>query len=86
MLVDVESMRLDMVIAYVLMNSEVGSEESVLKKLNSIMEVKEAHTTYGVYDIIALVETKTMQELKDIISWKIRRLDKVRSTLTLIGN
>jgi DNA-binding Lrp family transcriptional regulator len=75
-----------MVIAYVLMNSEVGLEENVLKKLNSIKEVKEAHTTYGVYDIIARVETNTMQELKDIISWKIRRLEKVRSTLTLIGN
>jgi DNA-binding Lrp family transcriptional regulator len=75
-----------MVIAYVLMNSVVGSEENVLKKLNCIKEVKEAHPTYGVYDIIARVETNTMQELKDIISWKIRRLDKVRSTLTLIGN
>lgn len=75
-----------MVIAYVLLNSEVGSEENVLKNLNSIREVKEAHTTYGVYDIIARVETNTMKELKDIISWKIRRLEKVRSTLTLIGN
>jgi hypothetical protein len=28
--------------------------------------------------------TETMQELKDVISWKIRRLDKVRSTLTMI--
>jgi len=39
---------------------------------------------YGVYDIIARIETNTMQELKDIISWKTRRLDKVRSTLTMI--
>jgi DNA-binding Lrp family transcriptional regulator len=39
---------------------------------------------YGVYDIIARIETGTMQDLKDTISWKIRRLDKVRSTLTMI--
>ena len=39
---------------------------------------------YGVYDIIARIETKTMQELKNTVSWKIRRLDKVRSTLTMI--
>jgi len=52
--------------------------------MKEIDEVKEAHMVYGVYDIIARISTETMQELKDIISWKIRRLDKVRSTLTMI--
>jgi DNA-binding Lrp family transcriptional regulator len=56
----------------------------VLKDLEAIPEVKEAHMVYGVYDIIARIETDTMQDLKDTISWKIRRLDKVRSTLTMI--
>jgi len=56
----------------------------VLKDLTAIPEVKEAHMVYGVYDIIARIETGTMQDLKDTISWKIRRLDKVRSTLTMI--
>jgi DNA-binding Lrp family transcriptional regulator len=37
-----------------------------------------------VYDIIAIVETPTLQELKDAISFKVRRLDKVHSTLTMI--
>jgi DNA-binding Lrp family transcriptional regulator len=70
--------------AFVLINAEIGAENEVLKELREIPEVKEAHMVYGVYDIIARVETETMQELKDIISWKIRRLDKVRSTLTMI--
>ena len=39
---------------------------------------------YGVYDIIAKVEAENMDKLKEIISWKIRRLDKVRSTLTML--
>jgi DNA-binding Lrp family transcriptional regulator len=39
---------------------------------------------YGVYDIIARLETETMQDLKEAISWKIRRLEKVLSTLTMI--
>lgn len=56
----------------------------MLKDLTAIPEVKEAHMVYGVYDIIARIETGTMQDLKDTISWKIRRLDKVRSTLTMI--
>ena len=70
--------------AFVLINAEIGAEREVLKGLKEISEVKEAHMVYGVYDIIARIETDTMQELKDIISWKIRRLDKVRSTLTMI--
>ena len=70
--------------AFVLINAEIGAESEVLKGLKEIGEVKEAHMVYGVYDIIARIETDTMQELKDIISWKIRRLDKVRSTLTMI--
>jgi DNA-binding Lrp family transcriptional regulator len=70
--------------AFVLINAEIGAENEVLKALREIPEVKEAYMVYGVYDIIARVETETMQELKDTISWKIRRLDKVRSTLTMI--
>jgi DNA-binding Lrp family transcriptional regulator len=70
--------------AFVLINAEIGSESEVLKGLKDIDEVKEAYMVYGVYDIIARIHTDTMQELKDIISWKIRRLDKVRSTLTMI--
>ena len=73
-----------MATAFVLINAEIGAESEVLKDLKGIPEVKEAHMVYGVYDIIARVETETMQELKDAISWKIRRLDKVRSTLTMI--
>ncbi len=73
-----------MATAFVLINAEIGAENEVLKDLKAITEVKEAHMVYGVYDIIARVVTDTMQELKDTISWKIRRLDKVRSTLTMI--
>lgn len=73
-----------MATAFVLINAEIGSESEVLKGLKDIDEVKEAYMVYGVYDIIARIQTETMQELKDIISWKIRRLDKVRSTLTMI--
>jgi len=39
---------------------------------------------YGVYDIIARIEADTMEDLKNIISWKVRRINRVRSTLTMI--
>jgi len=70
--------------AYVLLSTELGLETDVMKSLKMIDEVKEARTVYGVYDIIARITTGTMADLKDIISWKIRRLDGVRSTLTMI--
>ena len=73
-----------MATAFVLINAELGAENEVLKDLKAIQEVKEAYMVYGVYDIIARVETENLQDLKDIISMKIRRLDNVRSTLTMI--
>ncbi len=70
--------------AFVLINSEIGGENEVLKELRKVPNVKEAHVVYGVYDIIAKVEAEDMDKLKSVITWKIRRLDRVRSTLTMI--
>jgi len=71
-----------MPMAFVLINTEMGSENEILDSLQKIGNVKNAYVVYGVYDVIALVEADTMDQLKDIITWKIRRLSKVRSTLT----
>ena len=72
-----------MPLAFILINSELGKEEDVLKELRSIENVKEVHFVYGVYDIIAKVEAESMKELKEIVTFKIRRLNDVRSTLTM---
>ena len=73
-----------MATAFVLLNTELGSETEMMNELNQIDEVKETYMIYGVYDIIARVDADTMEDLKNIISWKIRRLFRVRSTLTMI--
>jgi len=70
--------------AFVLINAEIGAENEVVEELHKLPDVKEAYVVYGVYDIICMVEAKTMDKLKEIITWNIRRLDKVRSTLTMI--
>ncbi|MEM2103418.1 MAG: Lrp/AsnC ligand binding domain-containing protein [Candidatus Bathyarchaeia archaeon] len=70
--------------AFVLINTEIGSEAEVLRDLKKIEGVEEAYSVYGVYDIIAKVTAETMDKLKEIVTWRIRRLDKVRSTLTMI--
>ena len=70
--------------AFVLINTEIGSEADVLGTLKKVEGVDEAFAVYGVYDIIARVAADTMDKLKEIVTWRIRRLDKVRSTLTMI--
>ena len=70
--------------AFVLINTEIGAENEVLKDLKGIEGVEEAYAVYGVYDIVAKVRAETMDKLKEIVTWNIRRLDKVRSTLTMI--
>jgi DNA-binding Lrp family transcriptional regulator len=79
--------------AFVLINVEIGEEAEVLKGLKKLKEelkisksgnIEQAYAFYGVYDIIAIVTAKTMDELKEIVTWKIRRIEKVRSTLTMI--
>lgn len=70
--------------AYVLLNCGMGSEEFVIEELKSIIGVKEVHGIFGAYDIIAGLETKTVDELRQLITFKIRKIPDVHSTLTLM--
>ncbi|RLG77114.1 MAG: Lrp/AsnC family transcriptional regulator [Thermoprotei archaeon] len=70
--------------AIVLINTDIGAEEEVLNQLMNVEGVKEAYIVYGVYDIIAKVEAPTTEKLKEIITLSIRKIPKVRSTLTMI--
>jgi len=73
-----------MPLAFVFINAEIGSEDEVLKRLRKMENVKEAHLVYGIYDIVAKVEARTMDKLKEIVTSRVRRLNKVRSTLTMM--
>jgi len=42
------------------------------------------HGTYGAYDILVKVESANEKNLRDTITWKIRKLNRARSTLTLM--
>jgi len=71
--------------AYVLINCELGSEESVVSELKSMDDVVEVHGTFGAYDILAKVESEQVEKLRETITWKVRKIPKIRSTLTLMG-
>lgn len=70
--------------AFVLINADLGAEEELVSELRKITNVTEVYVVYGVYDLIAKVEADTMDKVKETITWHIRRLEKVRSTLTMI--
>lgn len=70
--------------AYVLINTDVGKEEEVLEDLKNISEVKEAFKVYGVYDLLVHLQTSTIEEMKDFISWRLRKIGNIRSTMSLI--
>jgi len=74
-----------MVTAFVLITCDLGYEEQIIEELKHLSDVKEVHGTFGAYDIIAKVESDQTNTLKETITWKIRKLEKVRSTLSLMG-
>jgi DNA-binding Lrp family transcriptional regulator len=68
--------------AFILLNTEIGAETQVLKALKDIDGVKEAHSLWGVYDIIVNVQADTIEELKEIISQRIETVGQINSKLT----
>lgn len=74
-----------MATAYVLLNCDTGYEKSIINQLKSVEGVGEVHGTFGAYDIVVKVESLTVERLREVITWKIRKIEKIRSTLTLMG-
>ncbi len=74
-----------MATAFVLINSNLGSEKEILAKLKEMESVKEAYQVYGVYDIIARLEAESMEKLRGALEERVRGLENIRSTLTMIA-
>jgi DNA-binding Lrp family transcriptional regulator len=70
--------------AFVLVNSDPEVEEELINDLIKIEGVKEVNSVYGIYDFIVKVEAESLEELKSIITWKVRRLRKIRASTTMI--
>ena len=69
--------------AFVLINCELGSEEHVISELKTFLDVKEVQGTFGAYDIIVEISSESIEKIRETITWKIRKIEKIRSTLTL---
>ena len=72
-----------MPMAFVMINTELGSEKEVLDEIRKIDEIKESCIVYGIHDIAAKIGADSMDKLNEIVTW-VRSLDKIRATITLI--
>jgi DNA-binding Lrp family transcriptional regulator len=69
--------------AYMLISCEIGEEQSLCSQLTEIPEIKNCLVTFGSYDIVAEFVTESSSEMNEIITSKIRKFPKIRSTITL---
>ena len=73
-----------MTIAYVLINCELGAEVDLIEKLHELEQVKDVFETIGTHDMMVKLEAENFEKIREIVSWNIQKLDKIRSTSTLI--
>ncbi|MDE1727005.1 MAG: Lrp/AsnC ligand binding domain-containing protein [Thaumarchaeota archaeon] len=70
--------------AYVMINCEMGSEGAVIENLKPIECVKEIMGVFGNYDVLVKIQSTKVDEIKQTITTKIRNIDKIKCTTTLI--
>jgi DNA-binding Lrp family transcriptional regulator len=74
--------------AYVLLNSDLGSDESIISDIKRILANEEVdyevQGVYGVYDIVLKLSSKDAEKLRTIITNKVRKIGKIQSTLTMM--
>ena len=70
--------------AFVLINADLGAEQDMINQIRAIPNVVEVHVVYGIYDIVAKVEAESLEKVKETITDRLRTLEKVISTLTMI--
>jgi DNA-binding Lrp family transcriptional regulator len=66
------------------MNAELGKELQIVNEIKKIPHVKEVYPVYGVYDVLMIIESDSMESLRETITDQIRKLDGIKSTLTMI--
>lgn len=75
--------------AFILLNSDLGSDQEIVTKIKEILNVEkglkfEVQGVYGIYDIVVKIESENADHLRSVITNKIRKIDKVQSTLTMM--
>ncbi len=68
------------------MNCKLGEEKEVIQELKKIVGIKEAHGTFGLYDIVAQIECTTDEKIQEIVTQQIRKISKIQTSMTLTSS
>jgi len=71
-------------IAYVLINCDLGAEETIMEKLKEIEQVKEVFGTIGTHDMMVKLDAENFEKVRDIVSRNIQKIEKIRTISTLV--
>jgi len=67
-----------------MLHVDLGCERDVLRELRGMDGVVEAYVVDGVYDVVVVLEAEGLDDLRKVIL-KVRGMDNVQSTLTIIA-
>ena len=70
--------------AYVMINCELGAEAEIIEKLKELEQVQDVFETIGTHDMLVKLQAENFEKIREVVSWNIQKMDKVRSTGTLI--
>jgi len=67
-----------------MLNCELGAEEKIIDALREIEQVVDVFETIGTHDMMVKLQAENFEKIREVVSWNIQKLPKVRSTSTLI--
>ncbi len=73
-----------MVTAYVMLNCDLGAESEVIKALHEIEQTVDVFETIGTHDVMVKIQAENFEKIREVVSWNIQKMKKIRSTVTLI--
>ncbi len=73
-----------MTIAYVMLNCDLGAEEEIVEKLKTLENVLHISETMGAHDMLVKIEAENFEKVREVITWNIKNIPKVRTTVTLV--
>jgi len=70
--------------AYVLINCDLGAEETIMEKLKEIDQVKDVFGTIGTHDMMVRLDAENFEKIREIVSRNIQKIEKIRTISTLV--
>ena len=71
--------------AYILLNVDYKKQDNIVERAKKLPTVKSVKTTYGIYDILIILESNNMQEIKQTIDVDLHNIDGINNLTSLIS-